>query len=54
MADAVAATPHFITGLDEFEKHLSCLLTEPETAFNAQLFDDIELQLAGMCCAPGC
>lgn len=38
-----------ISGLDELEIHLEQLVEAPDTPLNAKLFDDVELQLTGMC-----
>jgi hypothetical protein len=38
-----------VTGLDDLEKHLHLLLQDPETSLNAELFDEVELQLTGTC-----
>lgn len=34
-----------IDGLEALEKHLNVLVENPETPFDAKLFDDVELQL---------
>jgi len=36
-----------VTGLDELEQHLDCLVRDPSIPVNAKLLDDIELQLTG-------
>ena len=38
-----------ITGLEELERHLQQLQEDPETVVDAKLFDEVELQLTGMC-----
>ena len=39
-----------LTGLEELEKHLQQLLEDPDnTPVDAKLFDEVELQLTGMC-----
>jgi hypothetical protein len=38
-----------ITGLEELERHLQHLTESPETPLDAKLFDEVELQLTGMC-----
>ena len=37
-----------ITGLEELERHVQHLVEDPETHLNADLFDEVELQLTGM------
>ena len=37
-----------ITGLEELESHLKHIIDEPDTPLNADLFDEVELQLTGM------
>ena len=36
-----------ITGLKELESHLQVLLRSPNTALDAELFDEVSLQLTG-------
>ena len=38
-----------ITGLDDLTAHMDALIADPSTPLEAKLFDDIELQLTGMC-----
>jgi hypothetical protein len=37
-----------ITGLDELENHLQVVVQSPDTTLNANLFDEVNLQLTGM------
>ncbi|KAI8626590.1 hypothetical protein F5Y19DRAFT_478453 [Xylariaceae sp. FL1651] len=37
-----------VSGVDELEKHLDQLIADPTLPPNAQLFDDVELQITGM------
>lgn len=36
-----------ITGLEELERHLQHLIEAPDTPLDANLFDEVELQLTG-------
>lgn len=36
-----------ITGLEELESHLQVLLHSPDTALDAERFDEVSLQLTG-------
>jgi hypothetical protein len=38
-----------VTSLEDLDSHLQQLLEDPDTPLNAKLFDDVELQLTGMC-----
>lgn len=45
--DAASNSNVPISGLPELQSHLEQLVDDPSVAFDAKLFDDVELQLNG-------
>jgi hypothetical protein len=41
-----------VSGVDELEKHLDELISDPTLPTNLKLFDDVELQITGMQMSP--